>query len=225
MKNGSNERYKWLADAHTYYVINDCVTFQPATNMLCNIHNPALKVTLSVPAGRCLQLLINNIGNIVTQQDFMDIAWKQSGMKVTSNTYYQNISILRRSLIHAGLEDNTIITLPRIGLTLATGTQIRKLVTETTPEVETGAGQSDENTVVEEYSHRPPPPPCRLPVNMRNKFPHLLQQSTVSFPLAYQNKYIPDGLSRKKWRSAGDKPGIHHAAFLISDRDKRQLFL
>lgn len=156
MKNGSNERYKWLADAHTYYVINDCVTFQPATNMLCNIHNPALKVTLSVPAGRCLQLLINNIGNIVTQQDFMDIAWKQSGMKVTSNTYYQNISILRRSLIHAGLEDNTIITLPRIGLTLATGTQIRKLVTETTPEVETGAGQSDENTVVEEYSHRPP---------------------------------------------------------------------
>ena len=42
-------------------------------------------------------------------------------MKVTSNTYYQNISILRRSLIHAGLEDNTIITLPRIGLTLATG--------------------------------------------------------------------------------------------------------
>lgn len=84
MKNGSNERYKWLADAHTYYVINDCVTFQPATNMLCNTHNPALKVTLSVPAGRCLQLLINNIGNIVTQQDFMDIAWKQSGMKVTS---------------------------------------------------------------------------------------------------------------------------------------------
>lgn len=95
MKNGSNERYKWLADAHRYYVINDCVTFQPATNMLCNTHNPALKVTLSVPAGRCLQLLINNIGNIVTQQDFMDIAWKQSGMKVTSNTYYQNISILR----------------------------------------------------------------------------------------------------------------------------------
>ncbi|HGW8507336.1 TPA: transcriptional regulator [Raoultella ornithinolytica] len=187
MKNGSNERYKWLADAHTYYVINDCVTFQPATNMLCNIHNPALKVTLSVPAGRCLQLLINNIGNIVTQQDFMDIAWKQSGMKVTSNTYYQNISILRRSLIHAGLEDNTIITLPRIGLTLATGTQIRKLVTETTPEVETGAGQSDENTEVEEYSHRPPA--TTLPTTCE-------YAEQVSPSPAAEHRFLPPSLTR-----------------------------
>ncbi|HAT1648540.1 TPA: hypothetical protein I8Y12_004490 [Raoultella planticola] len=156
MKNGSNELYKLLADVHTHYVINDCVTFKPATNMLRNIHNPALRATLNVPASRCLQLLINNIGNIVTQQDFMDIAWRQSGMKVTTNAYYQNISILRRSLIHTGLGDNTIITLPRIGLTLAAGTQIRKLVAETAPDAETEAGQSDEKTVVKEYRHQPP---------------------------------------------------------------------
>ncbi|HAT1614824.1 TPA: hypothetical protein I8Y09_001516 [Raoultella ornithinolytica] len=187
MKNGSDELYKWLADAHTHYIINDCVTFQPATNMLHNIHNPALKATLSVPAGRCLHLLINNIGNVVTQQDFMEIVWKQSGMKATPNTYYKNISILRRSLIHAGLGDNTIITLPRIGLTLAAGTQIRRLVAETSPDAETGAGQSDENTVIEEYNHQA----AAITLPTAGKY-----AEQVSPSLAAEHHLLPPSLTR-----------------------------
>ncbi|MVT05604.1 hypothetical protein CD006_23795 [Enterobacter sp. 10-1] len=134
MANGSNELYKLLTDLRANYIINECVEFQPATSTLRNVHNPELKVTLNLPAGRCLLLLISHIGNVVTQQDFMDIVWKQSGMRVTANAYYQNISILRRGLTHAGLEENVIITLPRIGLTLAAGTQIRKSTTDASPD-------------------------------------------------------------------------------------------
>lgn len=130
MANDSNKSYKLITDLRTNYIINECVEFQPATSTLRNIHTPDLKVTLNLPAGRCLLLLINHAGSVVSQQDFMDIVWKQSGMRVTANAYYQNISILRRGLIHAGLEDNVIITLPRIGLTLASGTQIRQSVAD-----------------------------------------------------------------------------------------------
>ncbi|ROR94393.1 winged helix-turn-helix domain-containing protein [Raoultella terrigena] len=134
MANGSNELYKLPTDLRVNYIINECVEFQPATSTLRNIHTPDLKVTLNLPAGRCLLLLINHTGSVVSQQDFMDIVWKQNGMRVTANAYYQNISILRRGLIHAGLEENVIITLPRIGLTLASGTQIRQSVTDASPD-------------------------------------------------------------------------------------------
>lgn len=134
MANDSNKLHKLITDLRTNYIINECVEFQPATSTLRNIHNPDLKVTLNLPAGRCLLLLINHGGDVVTQQDFMNIVWKQSGMRVTANAYYQNISILRRGLTHAGLEENVIITLPRIGLTLASGTQIRQSATDASPD-------------------------------------------------------------------------------------------
>lgn len=51
---------------------------------------------LNSPAGRCLLLLIDRAGSIVTQQEFLDIVWQSRGMLVSSNTYYQNISILRK---------------------------------------------------------------------------------------------------------------------------------
>ncbi|STQ07854.1 putative transcriptional regulatory protein [Enterobacter cloacae] len=54
----------------------------------------------------------------------MDIVWQRRGMMVSPNTYYQNISILRKGLKKAGFETDPIVTIPRIGLTLASDTQI-----------------------------------------------------------------------------------------------------
>ncbi len=122
---------------HNHYIINEAVEFHPATSTLRDLHNPDLVVALNSPAGRCLLLLITRVGDIVTQQEFMDIVWKQSGMRVTSNAYYQNISVLRKGLKRIGLGEDIIVTIPRIGLTLATGTRIRKLTAELL--VETGA--------------------------------------------------------------------------------------
>ncbi|WP_435927842.1 winged helix-turn-helix domain-containing protein [Dryocola sp. BD613] len=126
-----NDRGSPTQVMHNYYIINEAVEFHPATSTLRDIHNPDVVVTLNSPAGRCLLLLISRVGTIVTQHEFMDIVWKQSGMRVTSNAYYQNISVLRKGLKRIGLGEDIIVTIPRIGLTLATGTSIRKLTAET----------------------------------------------------------------------------------------------
>ncbi|RWR02359.1 hypothetical protein ED28_08235 [[Pantoea] beijingensis] len=115
---------------HNYYIINETVEFHPVTSTLRDIHHPDIVVTLNSPAGRCLLLLINRIGTVVTRHELMDTVWKKSGIKVTPNAYYQNISILRKGLKRIGLGEEIIVTLPRIGLTLATGTRIRKRVFE-----------------------------------------------------------------------------------------------
>lgn len=120
---------------HNHYIINGVVEFHPATSTLRDLNDPDHVVVLNSPAGRCLLLLIERTGTIVTQHEFLDIVWARRGMLVSSNTFYQNISILRKGLKKIGLPDDPVVTIPRIGLTLASGTHIRKLTTEQQVEV------------------------------------------------------------------------------------------
>ncbi|WP_312624876.1 winged helix-turn-helix domain-containing protein [Scandinavium sp.] len=120
---------------HNHYIINNTLEFHPATSTLRDLHDPNNVVVLNYPASRCLLLLINRQGNIVTQHEVMDIVWEQSGMQVSLNTYYQNISILRKGLKKLGVVENLIVTIPRIGLTLASGTQVKKLVADHEAEI------------------------------------------------------------------------------------------
>lgn len=114
---------------HNHYLINDMVEFHPATSVLRKIDEPDKVVMLNSPAARCFLLLIQKNGSIVSQQEFMDEVWKKSGVLVSPNTFYQNISILRKGLKNIGIDHELIITIPRIGLTLASDCKIRKLTT------------------------------------------------------------------------------------------------
>lgn len=112
------------------YIINESVVFHPTTSTLCDCKAPDHLIELNSPAARCLLLLIKRSGEVVNQQEFMDFVWKKSGMTVTPNAYYHNISVLRKGLKKIGLGDDIIVTIPRIGLTLAAGTRIRMIETE-----------------------------------------------------------------------------------------------
>ncbi|MCW1828563.1 winged helix-turn-helix domain-containing protein [Enterobacter asburiae] len=124
MKSGAIERRTLTNAMHKHYIINNMVEFHPATSTLRDIASPDRVVVLNSPAGRCLLLLIERAGAIVTQQEFLDIVWQRRGMLVSPNTFYQNISILRKGLKKIGFEVDPIVTIPRIGLTLASDTQI-----------------------------------------------------------------------------------------------------
>jgi len=114
-----------------HYIINGFVEFHPAESTLRNLNDPEKVVVLNSPAGRCLLLLIKRSDQIVTQHEFMEIVWEQNGMLVTPNTFYQNVSILRKGLKKVGLDEGLVVTIPRVGLTLASGTQIKKRYSET----------------------------------------------------------------------------------------------
>lgn len=65
---------------------------------------------------RCLLLLLQKHGDVVSQREFFAEVWERHGQCVTANTFYQNISILRKSLKAAGLEGNVIKTVPKLGI-------------------------------------------------------------------------------------------------------------
>ncbi|KIC84828.1 transcriptional regulator [Pantoea agglomerans] len=115
---------------HNHYIVNGLIEFNPAASTLKNLNDPENLIVLNSPAGRCLLLLITRNGTIVTQQEFMDIVWERNGMLVSPNTFYQNISILRKGLKKIGLPEDPVVTIPRVGLTLASGTEITKRSSE-----------------------------------------------------------------------------------------------
>ncbi|MCF6691049.1 winged helix-turn-helix domain-containing protein [Raoultella terrigena] len=134
---------------HKHYIINEIVEFHPVDGTLRDLSNPDRVVVLNSPAGRCLLLLIERAGTIVTQQECMDIVWQRRGMLVSPNTYYQNISVLRKGLKKIGFQNDPIVTIPRIGLTLSSETTIAiKEVPRQVPEDnEYETARSDEASV------------------------------------------------------------------------------
>ncbi|URQ61288.1 winged helix-turn-helix domain-containing protein [Pantoea alhagi] len=102
------------------YCINNNVIFDPLKHTLTSSKfYPEKDTRLNQPTSRCLSLLIERKGSVITQEDFMNEVWRKHGMEVTVNTLYQNISILRKTLKRVGIDENIIITVPKKGITLS----------------------------------------------------------------------------------------------------------
>lgn len=103
-----------------FYCINNNVIFDPLKHTLTTSKfYPEKDTKLNQPTSRCLLLLIERRGDVITQEEFMNEVWRKHGMEVTVNTLYQNISILRKTLKRVGIDENIIITVPKKGITLS----------------------------------------------------------------------------------------------------------
>lgn len=76
-----------------YWIINDNIEFWPEHRKLISVHNADLNVVLTTPASRCLSLLLEAFPDVVAQQDFFTRVWEEEGMRVPTNTLYQNIPL------------------------------------------------------------------------------------------------------------------------------------
>ena len=110
------------------YIINDEVIFNMDVNELQPVAGKDHEaITLNTPTARCLQLLIESNGNIISRDEFLSAVWKERGVVVSQNTFYQNISLLRKSLLRAGLTQDVVVTVRQRGFVIATGTVIRQV--------------------------------------------------------------------------------------------------
>lgn len=105
--------------AYNLFLINKEIIFDVNSCELRTLKSDGTKVTLNAPTARCLQLLIENGGKVVSRDDFLERVWMARGIVVSQNTFYQNISLLRKSLKKAGLTDEIIVTVRRNGFILA----------------------------------------------------------------------------------------------------------
>ena len=103
------------------FVINDMVIYHPEQHRLTPLGSRGKETLLNVPASRCLLLMLQRPGVNIIQEEFFKKVWENNGQYVTPNTFYQNISLIRKGIRNAGIRNPVIRTLPKVGL-IFTGT-------------------------------------------------------------------------------------------------------
>jgi DNA-binding winged helix-turn-helix (wHTH) protein len=101
---------------HTKFIINGKVCFFSDENRLVPLGDKGAPVALNIPASRCLLLLLQREGEIISQNEFIQTVWESKGQFANANTYFQNIHLLRKALKISGIEDNILKTVPKEGL-------------------------------------------------------------------------------------------------------------
>lgn len=100
------------------YLLGGLVVFWPERNVLHAMSDETKRLSLSNPASRCLLLLIQQQGQVIERDYFFQHVWINNGAQVTNNTFYQNISLLRRAFKEFGLNEELIVTVPKVGIRL-----------------------------------------------------------------------------------------------------------
>ncbi|MFP2420574.1 transcriptional regulator [Pseudescherichia vulneris] len=99
-------------------VIGSSVTLDTQTRTLTRTRDGE-SVTLPASACLCLRALVEAQGDVLSQDQLMDIGWRSAGVEVTDNSVRVMINKLRRALNTLQLQDNiTLLAVTRSGYRL-----------------------------------------------------------------------------------------------------------
>lgn len=98
-------------------LINKKIIYNKNTATLFNTETK-ISTTLVTPANNCLALILSNGNEITEQKELFSKVWEEYGLPINQNTYYQNISLIRKAFRLMDI-DEAIVTIPRRGLTVS----------------------------------------------------------------------------------------------------------
>lgn len=96
------------------YIINKEISFCEEDGHLEN-KMTGESVVMAISTRRLFSLLIAAHGNPIERDVLCKTVWDDNGLRSSYGNLNQYISILRKQLVQAGLPDDTIITVPRVG--------------------------------------------------------------------------------------------------------------
>jgi DNA-binding winged-HTH domains len=178
-------------------------------------------VTLPASACLCLEALIRMRGDVLSQEQLMEIGWRSSGVEVTENSVRVMINKLRRALNNLDLQDSiTLLAVTRSGYRLivresdlidaplpaAAPTQaVAQPVQEEAPEHE-----SAPTTVAKQ----PPTPPLSAPIRRKSLTSRVLAAIAGAFAglavaMTLHTLYIvqPEDIEFVPWHGPGIPAG------------------
>ncbi len=97
------------------YIINNLIHFDSEAFTLYRADAPEEALRIGAIASRCLTLLLQANGQIVSKRDLMNGAWGSFGLEVTENSLAQVVRQLRVALEKLQSDHELITTVPRIG--------------------------------------------------------------------------------------------------------------
>ncbi|TLU67878.1 CadC family transcriptional regulator [Enterobacter sp. MF024] len=114
------------------FMINGEVIFDADSNELKSIIGNEECIMLNAPTARCLQLLLERRDQVISREVFLEEVWRSRGIVVSENTFYQNISLLRKSLIKVGITEDIIVTIRQKGFIISESSNVTPIAHEKT---------------------------------------------------------------------------------------------
>lgn len=105
-------------------ILNDKVIYDKCAAELSCVDDIYNRVTLTTPANDCLSIILKNRPDVTTQRELFEEVWEKHGIPINANTFYQNISVIRKAFRTLGVEYNVVITIPRRGVAIADAVKI-----------------------------------------------------------------------------------------------------
>ena len=131
-----------------YIAIGSLVTLDLHTRLLTRTRDGEC-VTLPASACLCLAALVEAQGQILSQEQLMDIGWRSAGVEVTDNSVRVMVNKLRRALASLEMQD-------AIALVAVTRSGYRLIIREESPP----------EPSAESVEILPPPQPPEMPVEV-----------------------------------------------------------
>lgn len=100
------------------YRFNDHILFDADTRTLSPTDFSDDPISISSPSKRLLLLLIAHHGEAVGRELIFKKVWDDYGMVSSNNNLNQCVSKLRRVIKNLGVEDEVIVTVPKVGFML-----------------------------------------------------------------------------------------------------------
>lgn len=107
------------------YIIDEVIQFEPDARRITNLTNNKIFILHSTCA-RCLHLLLEHCGVIVSYKKLLTHAWPESHDGVSHNTFYQSVRNLRQALAQIDYHKQAIITIRGKGLRVCPSINIEK---------------------------------------------------------------------------------------------------
>lgn len=112
------------------FLINSMIAFTDDEWLLRNVETSD-EIILSPTSCRLLRYLLVHQGDVVSREDIFAQVFDPFGVNVTDNNLNQHVSQIRKTLSHLGLEEQIIVTVPRVGFMVPAGVSI--IITENAP--------------------------------------------------------------------------------------------
>ncbi|MUM52690.1 hypothetical protein GJ686_24730 [Klebsiella variicola] len=97
------------------YKINKNILFRDDDGCIWIENNESFRYDLTATTSRLLSFLLQNQGEILTRDKILIQVWDKYGLTSSNNSLNKYISDLRQIIKSLGLDEEIIITLPRIG--------------------------------------------------------------------------------------------------------------
>lgn len=116
-----------------HYIIHKTIRYNSHEHTLEQTDGPHMVVTLTITMSRLLLFLIEKHGKNVTKDDILSQVWEAHGLRSSTNSLNKYISDLRQMFRTLGLDDEVIVTIPRVGFSISSAIII-STVNNTEPE-------------------------------------------------------------------------------------------